>query len=230
MTKLYLVDVPLLSEEIIYQTVIRSFSKLPKISLSPPIELRLLLHLGPQKYVSFVSSDVKTPLGDVSKEANEMIDFLLEKREMLSEYFSIDISDSGSLMALPLPLPPLPPLIENIFRFLSRLLQETDWTREEECLRDISRSIATLYLIPSSTSLDSLHSLSSSSPLLTTSRSLLPISSEEGQPEQFSLRWIIEHSVFPAARSFVPPQRLAIQGVVCELACLENLYKIFERC
>lgn len=46
-----------------------------------------------------------------------------------------------------------------------------------------------------------------------------------------SLRWVVQHTLFPVMRTdFSPPKRFANDGSVVQIACLENLYKIFERC
>jgi hypothetical protein len=43
--------------------------------------------------------------------------------------------------------------------------------------------------------------------------------------------FIIEHVIFPALRcNFLPPRTFATDGTVIQVACLEKLYKIFERC
>jgi DNA mismatch repair protein MLH1 len=40
----------------------------------------------------------------------------------------------------------------------------------------------------------------------------------------------MEHTIFRSMRNFLPPRRLSNNGAVVQIACLENLYKIFERC
>lgn len=43
--------------------------------------------------------------------------------------------------------------------------------------------------------------------------------------------WSIQHVLFPAMKLFLkPPMHMANDGTAVQLACLENLYKIFERC
>ena len=96
----------------------------------------------------------------------------------------------------------------------------------------MARAIADLYTIRSSVALDSLHSIvSTRDSIRMEGVTTADLGSESAkQADQFSFKWMIEHTIFPAARSFVPSQSLASQRVVCEVACLENLYKIFERC
>ena len=41
----------------------------------------------------------------------------------------------------------------------------------------------------------------------------------------------MEHVIFRAMRNnFTPPSRLSNNGAVVQIACLEKLYKVFERC
>ena len=54
------------------------------------------------------------------------------------------------------------------------------------------------------------------------------VKSRIGEPGSY--RWAIEHSLFPATRNLVVPQWFVDEGVIFEVACLENLYKTFERC
>ena len=43
--------------------------------------------------------------------------------------------------------------------------------------------------------------------------------------------WKIEHLLFPALRTdFTPPKELGSDGTVVQIACVEKLYKVFERC
>jgi hypothetical protein len=42
----------------------------------------------------------------------------------------------------------------------------------------------------------------------------------------------VEHVIFRALRNnnFTPPARLSNNGAIVQIACLEKLYKVFERC
>eukprot|EP01027_Heterolobosea_sp_BB2_P019333 GEZU01027142.1.p1 GENE.GEZU01027142.1~~GEZU01027142.1.p1 ORF type:complete len:157 (+),score=24.32 GEZU01027142.1:362-832(+) len=45
-----------------------------------------------------------------------------------------------------------------------------------------------------------------------------------------TLSWVTQHVLFPCCRLFfAPPKRFATDGTVVQVACVENLYKIFER-
>jgi DNA mismatch repair protein MLH1 len=56
--------------------------------------------------------------------------------------------------------------------------------------------------------------------------SIIP-SDADATPQQ---SWTIQHMFFPAFRDFRPPKKFANDGTVIEIASLENLYKVFERC
>jgi DNA mismatch repair protein MLH1 len=40
----------------------------------------------------------------------------------------------------------------------------------------------------------------------------------------------VEHVIFRALRNLTPPARLGNNGAIVQIACLEKLYKVFERC
>ena len=42
--------------------------------------------------------------------------------------------------------------------------------------------------------------------------------------------WTVQHVVLPALRHLRPPERLATENAVIEVADLTALYKVFERC
>jgi hypothetical protein len=50
-------------------------------------------------------------------------------------------------------------------------------------------------------------------------------------PIEPTLTWVTQHVLFPRLRNaFHPHRALAKDGTVTQVANLENLYKIFERC
>ena len=44
-------------------------------------------------------------------------------------------------------------------------------------------------------------------------------------------RWVMEHVIFPALKTdFIPPRKMAEDGSILQIANLNELYKVFERC
>jgi hypothetical protein len=76
-----------------------------------------------------------------------------------------------------------------------------NWEEEEACFEGVSSTLARCY-------------------------------SDVAYPEDSVVKrqYIVEHILFPAMKSsyFVPPQEL--NESITPIACLTNLYKIFERC
>jgi DNA mismatch repair protein MLH1 len=179
---------------------------------------------------------------------------------MLREYFSIDISSDGTLDCLPeLVEGYIPPLVA-LPLFLLRLGVECVWDNEQRCFETVSVELANFFqvqpgmylsnddtpptLSPSPPASQSQSSTSSATPPPTPLSQ--PSNSSQQQSKvstQPSLRWLIQHVLLPPMRQpppsssapcssggFTPPRRLASDGTVTQVACLENLYKIFERC
>jgi len=183
---------------------------------------------------------------------------LSSKAAMLKEYFAIDIED-GCVCTLPELLEHYTPPFGRMPMFLLRLGVDCVWDREQECFQSVCKEIACFYQlqpgmylnqdesvsVPSSTSPDfggaissvvvSSSSLASASTSASSAASLSassPASTSASSASQSpSLRWIIQNVLFPSFRvSFTAPKHFATDGTVTQIACLENLYKIFERC
>ena len=127
---------------------------------------------------------------------------------MLLEYFMLDIrNDTGAAMlhSLPLIVDNITPQAVLLPMFLLRLGTEVEWETEKECFQTLACEFAEFY-----------------APLSAT---------DSKQDEDKDVAWIVQHVLFPAFRSMLQPsQRIASDGSVLEIASLENLYKVFERC
>lgn len=120
---------------------------------------------------------------------------------MLKIYFSMKISPEGYLLSLPLILRGYIPCMDKLPLFLLRLGTEVDWTEEQSCFDLFSRELAIFY------SLDA------------------PIN----QSEHDDYIDKVEHIIFPSFKThFSAPTKL--KPYVTQLANLNDLYKIFERC
>ena len=105
---------------------------------------------------------------------------------------------------------------------------ETRWDEEEPCFRDVAQHLALLYAtMPSSAPLQ---------PQLQPQQQEQP--QQPPQPQQAMLAagrhaatHVLQHSIFPACQlALDAPRSFADEHTIVELACLQNLYKIFERC
>ena len=151
-----------------------------------------------------------------------------DRREMLSEYFCLAITDEGLVQTLPLILKGYTPNLDKLPLLLMRLgpqvksvapppqisadlllCSQVDWTEEERCFESILRELAYFY-IPG--------------PLDGTPAT--PEETEESKAE----RWQIEHILFPAMRKYLIPPKSLLERDVVQVASLPDLYRVFERC
>jgi hypothetical protein len=108
----------------------------------------------------------------------------------------------GLLRTLPRILPDHEPPIHSLPEFLFYLATEVNWEEEEPCFENVAHALARWYAEVRYPS----------------------------NPGRAAL--VLEHVVFPAAKSavFYPPGDLNDASVLVPVACLTQLYKIFERC
>lgn len=72
------------------------------------------------------------------------------KRELLSEYFSLEFNDDMRyLVSIPLVLKGYSPSWSKLPVFLGRVCREVDWTVEEVCFKDLCNEFALFYALGS---------------------------------------------------------------------------------
>ena len=230
--KLYLVDYGLICSEFFYQIGLTDFGNFGMIKLDPAPKLIDLLRIAADTEREEHEADNQTQNTDkeAQSEADEIFTnapdlvakTLIDRREMLNEYFSLQISEEGTLLSIPLLLKGYLPTLAKLPRFLLRLGPYVDWTSEEACFRLFLRELAAFY---------------------TPEQLPTPASETEGPTQEaeteaedefiknrrLQLARMLEHVVFPSLRArLVATQRL-LRGVV-EVADLKGLYRVFERC
>ncbi|PPR02265.1 hypothetical protein CVT24_011614 [Panaeolus cyanescens] len=205
-TKLYLVNHDALAEELFYQLGVRQFGNFSRIKLEPSPSLRELLEISVAVEESTSQSKLTKP-----QIVEHIAQILIDRREMLSEYFSLDITEDGDVTSLPLLLQGYLPNLDNLPNFLMRLGPQVDWSSEMECFDSFLRELAYFYTpIPS------------------------PLEDESLNPNDRSNytaeRWQIQHILFPAMRRYLVGQKSLLERDVVQVADLPDLYKVFERC
>ncbi|GIC89306.1 mismatch repair ATPase MLH1 [Aspergillus udagawae] len=243
--KLYLVDYGMICSEFFYQIGLTDFGNFGIIKLDPAPKLVDLLRIGADLEreahlaASGPGSSQQTTQPEKTSMAEESETFanapdivartLIDRREMLNEYFSLQISAEGDLLTIPLLLKGYLPSLGKLPRFLLRLGPYVDWTSEEECFRTFLRELAAFYTpeqLP-----PPLHEGSNAA-----SDDKENPESSEGQEEDAALKRrrlqiarMLEHVVFPALRARLVATTRLLRGVV-EVADLKGLYRVFERC
>lgn len=228
--KLYLVDYGLTSAEFFYQVGLTDFGNFGLITFDPPLALRDLLDIGAQHEINN-SPDC----ADLSKDevVQRVYDQLVQRRQMLSEYFSLEISEDGLLEAIPMLVKGYLPSMAKLPTFLVRLGPFVDWTTEGDCFRSFLRELASFYAPeqlspPARTESDG--NGDHSSIQATASSSRTDDHMEKALVKRYQeVEHALEHVLFPAFRSRIIATNSMLKGVV-EVANLKGLYRVFERC
>jgi DNA mismatch repair protein MLH1 len=136
---------------------------------------------------------------------------LLDRRDMLRDYFSLALSADGHVEALPLLLGDYTPNLDKLPLFLMRLGPQVNWADEAGCFDSFLRELAHFY---------------APGPGSFTSVDDTPEHANAAKAE----RWTIEHVLFPAMRRYLVPPKTLLDRDVVMAANLPDLYRVFERC
>ncbi|CAE6486563.1 unnamed protein product [Rhizoctonia solani] len=214
--KLYLVNHSAVAEELFYQLGLRQFGNFSSLKLSPPPPLQELVHLAVED-----NTDIHKAGIDPKKIGNKIIKILLDRREMLDEYFGIQISEDGLVQSLPLLLPGYTPNIDLLPMFLMHLGPRVDWKSEKNCFDTAFREIARFYVPKPPLDLE-------------------PEKDQDGDDEQTpseerdaaakAMVWQNTHIIFPAIQKYLVAPKKLIEKDVAQIANLPDLYRVFERC
>jgi DNA mismatch repair protein MLH1 len=187
-----------LSKEFIYQNILFNFGSFGTIKLNPSISIYELLLLSLEEYQ-------EDKMNGESKEkiATKIIEniFTIPRKEMLNEYFCINIDKEEKLCNLP-------QILENYIPELSILptfiydFTKVRWEIEEECFHDIASILSKFYCIQ-------------------------PSIFDEITNEQKS---IIQNIFLYSFKEMKPPKTFMEDKTIIPITSLEKLYKIFERC
>jgi DNA mismatch repair protein MLH1 len=215
--KLFLVDYGMVCNEYFYQVGLTDFGNSGSIRFEPPLNLKELLALAAEH------EKLSNPPGSEEDnfEVEEVVELvsaqLIERREMLLEYFSFEVSDEGELLSIPLLLKGYTPSLAKLPRFLLRLGPHVNWMSEKECFSTFLRELASYYVpeqLPPTPG---------------------PEDPEEGLDEEIKVRRqqinkAVEDVLFPAFRARLIATKALMKGGVVEIANLKGLYRVFERC
>lgn len=240
--KLYLVDYGMLCSEFFYQVGLTDFGNFGMIKLDPAPKLVDLLRIGAEMEKESHEAQQRTVRGQrgtttaVSQEDDDEIfasapdivaKSLINRREMLNEYFSLDISSDGTLVSIPLLLKDYLPCLGKLPRFLLRLGPYIDWSSEQECFQSFLRELAAFYTPEQLPIPPSVEKRASDGHVVS------DVNDDDDddtirQRRQIMVR-MLEYAVFPAIRSRLVATTGLLRGVV-EVADLKGLYRVFERC
>ncbi|QQK44199.1 DNA mismatch repair protein, C-terminal [Penicillium digitatum] len=232
--KLYLIDYGLACHEFFYQVGLTDFGNFGVIRLDPAPKLVDLLKIAAEAERQEHYDSNEEEAESIFANAPEMIArTLVDRREMLNEYFSLQISPHGDLLAIPLLLKGYLPALAKLPRFLLRLGPYVDWGSEEGCFRTFLRELATFYtpeqlpVLPQ-VAQDVSGESATQGPVVAGDSG---VKDEDTfvRARRAQMVRMLEHAVFPALRARLVATSRLLRGVV-EVADLKGLYRVFERC
>lgn len=205
--KLLLVDYGMVCAEYFYQLGLTDFGNFGAIRFDPPLNLDDLLRVGVKQL-----QDQGQQMSD-SEWAGvvpAVVEQLVSRRDMLAEYFTLEISEQGDLLSIPLLIKGYMPSMAKLPNLLLRLGPHVDWQDESGCFQSFLRELANFY-VPEA----------------------FPLSASNGHGDVVSrrdeLHRAIENVLFPAFKARLVATRSLLKGTV-EVADLKGLYRVFERC
>lgn len=248
-THLYLMNVINVSKELMYQQAISKFGKFNAIQLSNPAPLQELLIMA-LKDDNLDPSDADDD--ELKNKIAEMNTELLKKKaELLDVCYGIWIDDNGNLTRLPVVLEQYTPDMDYVPEFCLSLGNDVDWDDETGCYQTIAATIANFYAMhppilpnPAGNRIQFYKKRNRQAENVMV-KDITNSTNNDGVGEDdidqdlvaeaetaWSQReWTIQHVLFPAMRLFLkPPKAMASNGTFVQVASLEKLYKIFERC
>jgi DNA mismatch repair protein MLH1 len=139
-TSLYSVNLEIVSKELFYQLYLKFFGNFSSFQLIPPLPLTQLLQVHMNKNVDEVNRFSEETI----KRACHVI---IKRKELLLDYFSIEVTDDGVLTTLPVLLEGYFPDEARLPYFISDLAFEVDWNNELQCFYNIGQAISDLYAV-----------------------------------------------------------------------------------
>jgi DNA mismatch repair protein MLH1 len=214
--KLYLIDYAMICNEYFYQVGLTDFGNFGSIRLNPPLDLRELLTVAASHEMNNMERDDQFDWEEVVTVVHEQ---LINSRNMLGEYFSLEISEDGKLMSIPLLMKGYMPSMAKLPQFLLRLGPYVNWTEEKACFHTFLRELASFY-VPEALP---------TPPIPSDDETQQVEEDEEISARRKHITRAIENLLFPAFKARLVATRGLLQGAV-EVANLKGLYRVFERC
>ena len=213
--KLFLVDYGMVASEYFYQVGLTDFGNFGTIKFDPAPKLIDLLRIAAEAERAQMGE--KGDDFDIDTIVDLVAAQLISRKEMLIEYFAMDISEDGDLLSIPLLMKGYTPSLAKLPRFLLRLGPHVNWKAEKECFETFLRELADFYVperLPPSPGGDG------------TEKDL----DGELRVRREVVRKAVEERMFPAFASRLVGTKRLMKGAVLEVANLKGLYRVFERC
>ena len=219
--RLLLVDYGLISAEFFYQLGLTEFANFGVIRLNEPLRLRDVLQLAAQaKRRSTKPSENM----DWDAAADTVTTQLIARREMLAEYFCLEITEDGDLIGLPLLMKGYMPSLGKLPEFLLRLGPYVNWEDEKLCFASFLRELASWYVPEVVACAPPRQRQQDGDDAMEVDREDPAI-----RKRREEIGRAVEGVLFPAFKARLIATR-GVLGSVTEVANLKGLYRVFERC
>ncbi|CAK7565694.1 MAG: DNA mismatch repair protein Mlh1 [Sporothrix epigloea] len=263
--KLYLVDYGRACFELFYQMGLNDFGNFGVIRFSPPLDLQRLLRLAyhhergqygeddddcrEEDIESFGDTDADKAVRAVAAQ-------LIERRQMLQEYFSLEVTPSGELLSIPLLIKGYTPALAKLPQFLLNLGPRVRWDDEKGCFDTLLRELASFYVperLPFANEERQRYGQQQALKKSKSKEKEMSIgdgnyhdndndndnddrasgdseSDEDVQARRSHVQYAVEHVLFPAFKTKLICTTSLMQAGLIEVANLKGLYRVFERC
>ncbi|KAI6777955.1 DNA mismatch repair protein MLH1 [Emericellopsis cladophorae] len=142
--KLYLIDYGHTCFEYFYQLGLTDFGNFGSIKFNPPLNVEELVRMAVKTERNGLEGTDRD--FDVDRVVRKVVSRLIERREMLLEYFSFEVSAAGDLFSIPLLVKGYTPSLAKLPSFLLRLGPNVQWDEEQPCFETFLRELATFYV------------------------------------------------------------------------------------
>ena len=234
------VNLPELTKELFYQLFLYNFGNLHQFKFEQPISIRNFAQ------IHMAHKDEDNFMYKVESQMNKLI----EMSAMMDDYFSVGISSSGQLTAMPEVLEGYMPSWSGLPEFVYDLLFNVNWTEESECFESLARALGKLYMateescqfeapmeelepeeetvtceniIASDNGEDNASQISSQD----SEESIQPLPPLRDDPSTH--KRIIASVLYPALKNKFLPSRDSVEHFVLRTT-VPQLYKVFHRC
>jgi DNA mismatch repair protein MLH1 len=241
-TRLYLLDLSTLTYDLFYQQALRRFGRAPRLALAPPVDVAALARAALDAEAAAGRWDDAAEGGARGEVAALLAALVRKKAPLLRECFGVEVDAGGRLAALPALVEGHAPAAAALPAFVLALGRRVEWGEEEACFRTLAEALAELYAARAAPGEEAAAAEDEAAERAADAgggAAAADVTAAAARAERRAARdaalrareWAAEHVLLPALRAFLaPPPGRATDGSVVELARLESLYRVFERC
>lgn len=199
--KLLVINFLIFFRELCYQIFLRDFGNFRKVRFQKSFSLKELA----QTYFDFEEDNLDQSYNSIEEECNKICQILFARREMLKDYFAIEINEEKELLTVPLLLDDYLPCFAYLPNLICSLAKNVNWFEEKPCFADIGKVIAEFY------------------------SAKFPKHDTEEEFRGWTRK--VETVVFPAFKTVLVPTSEILKHDCVHIATdLTSLAKTFERC